>query len=162
MKLRKTFILQGELDKGTPITSHCINWAVNNNLWKPVHFSRNGPGISHLFFIDDLILFFEASMFQVDVIKNCLDIFSRVSGQKVNYSKTRVFFSRNVNHTRREQLCEHLNFSPTVDLGKYLGVPLHIKHVSKQMYKFIVDKLNKRLSGWKSKICLTWQEGRLL
>ena len=38
-----------------------IHTAVHSSTWKPIQLSRNGPSISHLFFVDDLILFAEAS-----------------------------------------------------------------------------------------------------
>ncbi|XP_039006913.1 uncharacterized protein LOC120134548 [Hibiscus syriacus] len=49
--------------------SHAINHRVANSLWKQIHLSKNGPGISHLFFSDDLVLFAVASLDQVVVIK---------------------------------------------------------------------------------------------
>ncbi|KAK4259282.1 hypothetical protein QN277_005629 [Acacia crassicarpa] len=62
---------------------------------------------------------------------------------------TRVFFSKNVNHIRRTELCNVLGFQVTPDLGKYLGVPLHHKRVTKRSYQGIVDKVRHRLSSWK-------------
>ncbi|KAH9757474.1 reverse transcriptase domain-containing protein [Citrus sinensis] len=41
-----------------------------------------------------------------------------------------------------------LGFSVASDLGKYLGVPLHHSRVSSSMFQNIVDKVEKRLSGW--------------
>lgn len=35
--------------------------------WKPVKASRSGPFLSHFFFADDLVLFAEASIEQVQV-----------------------------------------------------------------------------------------------
>lgn len=45
-------------------------------------------------FADDLILFIEASMEQVEVISSCLDLFCESSGEKVSQDKTRVFRQR--------------------------------------------------------------------
>ena len=39
---------------------HIIHDAIGDSHWKPIHLSRNRPQISHLFFVDDLILFIEA------------------------------------------------------------------------------------------------------
>lgn len=44
-----------------------------------------------------------------------------------------------------------LGFSRAADLGKYLGMPLHHKRVTKSTYQFLLDKANNRLSGWKEK-----------
>lgn len=45
-------------------------------------------------FVDDLVLFSEATMDQVRVVKMCLDLFCNSSGQKVSNDKTQVFFLR--------------------------------------------------------------------
>lgn len=41
--------------------SHIIFEVVNNGTWNPMTARRQGPNISHLIFIDDLLLFAEAS-----------------------------------------------------------------------------------------------------
>jgi len=53
--------------------------------------NRGGLLISHLAFVDDLILFVEANMDQVDVINLTLELFSDSSGAKVNVDKTKSF-----------------------------------------------------------------------
>lgn len=52
--------------------------------------------ILHLFFADDLLFSTEASTKQTEVIKICLQSFSKASGRKVNYKKSQVFFSLNI------------------------------------------------------------------
>ena len=52
--------------------SHLIQAAVDEGFWKPITLSRDGPPITHLCFADDLFIFAEASMDQVEVIKCCL------------------------------------------------------------------------------------------
>lgn len=127
-----------------------INSVVEDKTWLPIRLSKNGPHISHLFFADDLILFAEANLDQVEVINNVLSLFCQASGQRVNADKTRVFFSSNINHNRATQLSEELGFTRTSGLGKYLGAPIHHGRVSKKSYKFIIDKVQKRLSSWKA------------
>ena len=41
--------------------SHLIDIAASEGLWKPFKLGRDGPKISHLLFVDDMILFGEAS-----------------------------------------------------------------------------------------------------
>ncbi|KAK3222256.1 hypothetical protein Dsin_009281 [Dipteronia sinensis] len=62
--------------------SHIIHHKLNEGTWKPIKISRNGPAISHLFFVDDLILFGQASMQQAQVMKDCIDMFYDISGQQ--------------------------------------------------------------------------------
>lgn len=70
--------------------NHIIQTKVSCNLWKPIRCSRRGPNLSNLFFADDLILFVEATLEKASVVKNCLDEFCVVSGEKVSLHKSSV------------------------------------------------------------------------
>ena len=67
---------------------------MEENSWKPFTVRRNGMKISHLCFADDMLLFIEASMTQIENLAQCLDMFCSASGQKVSVAKTRFFFLR--------------------------------------------------------------------
>ena len=128
---------------------HLIQTAVNDKDWQPFQISKKGIAISHLFFADDLILFAKADMEQAGVVKAILDDFCEVSGQRVNASKSRIFFSKNVNHIRSKEICDFLEFTPTSNLGKYLGMPIIHDKVSSSTYNFVLEKMETRLSNWK-------------
>ena len=98
-----------------------------------------------IFFIDDLILFAKASLNQVKTIKTCLDVFFVPFRQRVSKEKSRVFFSRNMNHSYARDINSKLCFSITNDLGKYLGIPLHQKRITKATYAYLVEKVCHRL-----------------
>ena len=119
-----------------------------HNVWEPIKLSRDGPALSHLYFADDLILFAKATTEQVQVIKGALDIFCKSSGQKVNFSKSCVFFSKKVPHLRRNELSQELGIKLTSDLGRYLGVPLLHNKCSKQYFQFVLDRMETKLNGW--------------
>ncbi|KAE8713526.1 hypothetical protein F3Y22_tig00110206pilonHSYRG00050 [Hibiscus syriacus] len=89
--------------------------------WKVIHLSKEGPGLSHLFFVDDLVLFAKASM-----IKGVLD-------------------------STRQAISQRFGFEEVKDLGKYLGVPLLHNRVTKDTYSYLIDRLTQRLSGWMTK-----------
>lgn len=65
-------------------------------------------------------------------------------------SKSRVYFSLDVNKDTRESLCDILGFASTPFLGKCLGFPLKQPGSSSQDYNFILDKVKQKLSGWKA------------
>lgn len=65
--------------------SHIINKAVADGSWKGIRVTKDSQPISHIMFADDMVLFSEATKGQMEVIKNCLDSFCRMSGQRVNY-----------------------------------------------------------------------------
>ena len=81
-----------------------------------------------------------------------LQEFCNKSGQKVSEAKSRVFFSPNVDLDQRNDLSSILGFSATTNLGKYLG--FHIKHSGRQRHDFgaILDRVKKKLVGWKANI----------
>ena len=72
--------------------------AISEELWRPISLSRDGPKLTYLYFADGLLIFTEASLDQVEVINDYLDIFCTSSGQKVGKEKTRIYFSKNVHH----------------------------------------------------------------
>ena len=63
--------------------AHFISLAMAPNLWKLVVLSRGGSPISHLYIIDDLFLFAEASLDQAAIIKSCLGIFVIALGRRL-------------------------------------------------------------------------------
>ena len=101
--------------------------------------------------VDDLFLFYEASLEQVEALNTCLDIFCDAFDQKVNKDKTRVFFLGNVNYNRSREFGEYLGFQQSFDLDKNLGVPLLHKKVSELTYGYVVDKVQERISSQSNK-----------
>lgn len=131
--------------------SNLISLAVDQGFWKPICLNRNGPPLSHLCFAYDLILFEEGSADQAQVIMQCLNRYCTSSEQRVSHEKTRVFFSQNVHNSMRRELSNIMGFSRTTKLGKYLGVLIHHNRVTKQTYRFLLNRAYQRLSGWKAK-----------
>ena len=84
------------------------------------------------------------------VIKDVLDEFCSISGQKVSEAKSRVYFSPNIDRDTRESLCDILGFASTPNLGKYLGIPIKQPGSSSQDFNFILDRVKKKLVGWKA------------
>lgn len=73
------------------------------------------------FLANDLVLFCEASMAQVVVVNNILETSYYFSGQKVNFSKSQVFFSPTTPINVVEQICASLGFSNVGNLGSPLN-----------------------------------------
>lgn len=48
---------------------HLIEMATETEDWEPLQFSHKGPYISHLFFVDDLILFCRVDVNGADCVK---------------------------------------------------------------------------------------------
>ncbi|CAN1805656.1 Putative ribonuclease H protein At1g65750 [Linum perenne] len=104
-----------------------------------------------MFFADDLVLFGYANISQAVCINEVLDRFSSISGQEISREKSKIFFSRNVDRRVSQQVCNVLKINPTQNLEKYLGVPLIHGRNSKQLYQYLIERIDKKLAGWKLK-----------
>ena len=118
---------------------------------KPISLSKGGPKLSHICFADDLILFAEASVSQVQVIRKVLEKFCVASGQKVSLEKSKFFFSDNVSRNLGKLISDSSGIASTRDLEKYLGMPVLQKRINKDTFGDILEKMNSRLAGWKEK-----------
>ncbi|WCJ40291.1 DNAse I-like superfamily protein [Euphorbia peplus] len=128
--------------------AHQIEGKCRLGLWKPLCFGGNQVRLSHLFFADDLLLFAQANRSQASVIKETLQEFCNASGHKVSASKSNIFFSDNLPNRYREEVLHILDFRPTSDLGKYLGVPLIHSRITRGTYQYILDGIRGKLLGW--------------
>ncbi|KAK9291995.1 hypothetical protein L1049_019947 [Liquidambar formosana] len=98
----------------------------------------------------DLSIIWNASINQIDVILGCLNKFCAMSGQSINLSKSKIFFSPNISRGLAKEISTRSNIPLTADLGKYLGVPIIHKRVSKETYYYVLEKVQSRLAGWKA------------
>lgn len=76
--------------------SQIIRDTVHNGSWKPLQLNNAAPSLSHLFLVDDLVLFSECFENQMFIIKDCIDRFYKASSDKTSVEKTKVYFSKNV------------------------------------------------------------------
>lgn len=109
--------------------------------WKPINSSQTSPFVSHLFFVDDLILFAEASTQQARVLKNCMGSFYYFSGHCLNFEKPKLYCPSNVCKKFANDISQICGSPLTNVLSKYLGMPLIHSRVSKGTYVEIIDKV---------------------
>ncbi|KAG7579386.1 Ribonuclease H domain [Arabidopsis thaliana x Arabidopsis arenosa] len=131
---------------------HLIDRSIANKDWKPISISRGGPKLSHICFADDLILFAEASITQIRVIRGVLEEFCKASGQKVSLEKSKKFFSENVSRDLEKMISDESGIKATRDLGKYLGMPVLQKRINKETFRYVLERASTRLAGWKSRV----------
>lgn len=90
-------------------------------------------------------------MDQGKIMAACINQFCETSGNKFSRSKTRIFFSKNTETSVREEIYNELSMAETDDLGTYLGTPTINGRTSNKGYQFFVDRINIKLTGWKTK-----------
>ena len=80
----------------------------SKDLWCPLKASHGNIKISHLFFAYDLILFAKVTNEIGEVKPEVLQTFCMESGQKISYTKSRIYFSPNVGVDLKGGICEKL------------------------------------------------------
>lgn len=98
--------------------NHMIDKEVREERWRGIRASRKGPILSHLFFANDMIIFFEADMERVDVVLGCLNWFYNCSGQKVSLAKSQLFVSNIVSSLIAGQIVTKTGIPLVIDLGR--------------------------------------------
>ncbi|XP_062005945.1 uncharacterized protein LOC133723131 [Rosa rugosa] len=74
------------------------------------------------------------------------------SGQKINFQKSSVVFSRNVPIAMQISMATILAVQRVEEHDRYLGLPLRVGKSKTEKFQYIKEKLTKKLVNWKSKI----------
>ena len=95
-------------------------------------------------------------MFELNVLKNCLEKYCYWSGRVINVEKSGVFPSKGVSQQFLNQIKSCWGINKLPPNSKYLGVPLFFSASRSRDLNPIKEKLENKLSSWKSKN-LSWQ-----
>ncbi|KAA3470370.1 Retrovirus-related Pol polyprotein LINE-1 [Gossypium australe] len=106
--------------------------------WRPIHLSKVGSTISHLFFTNDLVIF----------CKNILNHFCKFSRHTINTQKSNIYFYKGIEDDTRNRITQMFGFQEVQNLGTYLGVPLLHDRVTNSTISFVVEKVRRKLKNW--------------
>ena len=127
--------------------SALIHEAAWNQLLTDISICRGCPRVTHLFFVDDNILFCKASAGESRELKHILQKYEEASGQKINADKSSVFFSPNTTQEAKEEIFATLGPMQDSRHTKYLGLPSFIGRSKKQVFFILKERIGQKLVG---------------
>ncbi|GAB2266969.1 hypothetical protein Dimus_037926 [Dionaea muscipula] len=148
------------LRQGDPLSPHlfviCLEFLSRQLYHLPatpgfsLHPRCHGLNITHLAFVDDLILLARADIMSVSLLLDCLQNFSARSGLSISFAKSKFFLAG-----ADEHMAEHIEAMSGFPRGtfplKYLGVPLAISRLTYIHFKPLIDRIGSYIDGWMRK-----------
>jgi hypothetical protein len=128
--------------------SKIINKAVQDNRFQEFKICRNSPGISHLLFADDCLVFFKANLDQAATMREIIATFEKGSGQLLSVNKSSILFSDNCSITNKNLVRQILAISRQDFEDKYLRFPTPEGRMKKGKFQPSKDRLSKKLNNW--------------
>ncbi|KAK5811783.1 hypothetical protein PVK06_027155 [Gossypium arboreum] len=126
--------------------------AQETKMIKGIRASFNGPRINHLFFADDALLFVRNKQSEVMAFSKILESFERISGHRINFDKSMVYFSPNTLASQRERLSSLLRMRVVPNLDAYLGLPIPVGKKKRDAFKSILDRTAYRINNWSKRL----------
>ncbi|KAL9681044.1 hypothetical protein QQ045_012825 [Rhodiola kirilowii] len=123
--------------------------AIETKLISGIKICRGAPIVTHLFFADDSIFFLKADSAEAGYLRQIFSQYEKASGQKINFKKSKIYFSRNTPVDRRIQVCNILGIRQVPSHSKYLGLPLILGQQKTDVFKCIIEKIWRKISYWK-------------
>ncbi|GKC69158.1 RNA-directed DNA polymerase, eukaryota, reverse transcriptase zinc-binding domain protein [Tanacetum coccineum] len=114
------------------------------------HFGCKKLKITHLCFVDDLLIFCHGDLESVKIMKKSLDEFSGVSSLLPNMHKSTVFFG-GLSSAEQHSIINIIPFSVGKLPIRYLGVPLLTKKLNISDCKPLISKVKTKVNDWKNK-----------
>ncbi|KAL0404160.1 UNVERIFIED_CONTAM: putative ribonuclease H protein [Sesamum radiatum] len=116
-----------------------------------VAVARSAPKVSHLLFVDDTLIFCQATKEALSCVRAVVDMYRKALGQQVNLQKSSIVFSRNTNTTTRDELAAILGVRIDTIHEKYLGLPYVVGRRKKDLFHCLRDRVWRKVDGWKEK-----------
>ena len=117
-----------------------------------VSICKKGPRLTHLFFADDSLVFYKATIAECQNVQNLLNVYEKASGQQLNQNKTGLFFSKSTPPNILNQIKEFLGVQEVKNHEKYLSLPSLVGKHKKASLMFIKEKILAKLQGWKEQL----------
>jgi hypothetical protein len=105
---------------------------------RELHICRHEPGISHLLFADDSLLFFEGSVDQANIIKSILDRYEQGTGQLVSLGKCSIMYGESCSDEVQTEIKQILKYETTLlrrEIPWFAGAGREVDEREVQVYQ---------------------------
>ncbi|KAL0013557.1 hypothetical protein SO802_000626 [Lithocarpus litseifolius] len=113
---------------------------------------RRGPKPTHLLFADDFLLFCKATMDECGRVLDILKDYEEALGQKINKTKTALFFSKATDAAIKNNIKEAWGVPEIMQYKKYLGLPSFVGKGKKASFNYIKERVWRKIQGWEGKL----------
>ncbi|XP_057803522.1 uncharacterized protein LOC131018836 [Salvia miltiorrhiza] len=124
---------------------------IRRRMFTGVRVAKHSPMVSHLFFADDSLLFFNAKAIGAQAIRQALDLYSAAFGQLVNFEKSAVSFSPCVSRQDMDKVVSILGVKETNGQAVYLGLPTFVVRHKMIQFDYLRERVYKKLNSWKNR-----------
>ncbi|XP_050222916.1 uncharacterized protein LOC126673008 [Mercurialis annua] len=131
--------------------SRLMSHKLDRGRLSPMIFNRGNQFPTHFFYADDILLFGKASMKNMNAISEIFKLYGNLSGQRVSWEKSYIFYGSAVSAARISKFQQVLDIKKGNLPFEYLGVPLFIGMPKKIWLKPIADRICNKFSKWKGK-----------
>ncbi|GJV72035.1 RNA-directed DNA polymerase, eukaryota, reverse transcriptase zinc-binding domain protein [Tanacetum coccineum] len=109
--------------------------------------------LTHVCFVDDLLIFCHGDMNYVNVLKEFIEDFGAYSGLIINYTKSAIIFG-STNNAEKENILDNISFTVERLPVKYLGEPLTSKRIGypnlSLIQNVVTDEFKQDEMVWRS------------
>lgn len=111
---------------------------------------KTEPMITHLLYVDDILILTKATTKNAECIQYIFHDVHTITGLELDSRKSTLFFSKGARN--KYQIAETLK----LNIGSlpiiYLGIPLSKNKLRARDFGWLIDKINKKISHWQSKM----------
>ncbi|KAL9682461.1 hypothetical protein QQ045_014259 [Rhodiola kirilowii] len=132
--------------------SYILQKNQEQGLMKGIKICNRALIITHFLFADDFMVFLKAKPEAIRCLKETLDRYEAVSGQKINYAKSELVCSGGVTDQLRRDAIEWLKINIVETHSNYLCLPLVFGNKKTALLRYIEEKIMRKLGDWKHKM----------
>lgn len=119
--------------------------------------SKNGPQISHLFFVDNSQLFCHVNI-ELLSIQGILILYEHTSSQNINRDKTTLFFDKYISQDMKNAIIYLLRVLEVKGCEKYLSLPIVVGRNKRASLNYIKERVCENLKVKRKTCCRKHEE----